>query len=134
MATRDRRAGHRLVPRVLAAGLTAAMAAIHLHLWADGYRSLATIGTMFLINGIVGCVLAAALLVAPARLLGAVALGTALFTAGTLGALVLSLTTGLFGFQESIDAPLVRPTIVVEAVGVVVLTALARPARGRWRR
>ncbi|MFC8507361.1 hypothetical protein ACFU3J_16855 [Streptomyces sp. NPDC057411] len=134
MATRDRRAGHRLVPRVLAAGLTAAMAAIHLHLWADGYRSLATIGTLFLINGIVGCVLAAALLVAPARLLGAVALGTALFTAGTLGALVLSLTTGLFGFQESIDAPLVRPTIVVEAVGVVVLTALARPARGRWRR
>lgn len=125
----------RAVLSVLAAGLTAAMAAIHLHLWDEGFRSLATIGPLFLINGIVGCVLAAALLVAPARLLGPVALVTALFTAGTLGALVLSLTTGLFGFEESMDAPLVRPTIVVEALGVVVLIALAVTApRGRWRR
>ncbi|MFE7514439.1 hypothetical protein ACFU8I_24905 [Streptomyces sp. NPDC057540] len=111
--------------RVAAAGLTATMGAIHLYLWADGYRDLATIGGLFLLNGIVGCLLALALLVAPYRWLGLVATVTALFTAGTLGALFLSLTTGLFGFEESSDAELVRPTLAVETAGIVVLTTLA---------
>lgn len=113
-----------LLLRLTAVALTAAMAAIHLHLWADGYRDIETIGVLFLLNGIIGCALAAALLVAPARLLGAVAAATALFTAGTLGALVLSLTTGLFGFEESLDADLVVPTLAVETAGVVVLAGL----------
>lgn len=114
-----------LVLRLAAAGLTATMGAIHLHLWAEGYRDLATIGGLFLLNGVLGCVLALALLVTPYRWLGLVATATALFTAGTLGALFLSLTTGLFGFEESADAELVRPTVVVETAGVLVLTTLA---------
>ncbi|WP_137989611.1 hypothetical protein [Streptomyces vilmorinianum] len=120
--------------RLTGAGLTAAMAAIHLHLWDGGYRDLATIGVLFLLNGIGGCLLALALLVAPARHVGAVAALTALFTAGTLAALVLSLTTGLFGFEETLDAELVRPTLVVESAGIVVLTALALLARVRLPR
>ncbi|MEV6328607.1 hypothetical protein [Streptomyces sp. NPDC051909] len=111
--------------RLAAAGLTAAMGAIHLHLWAEGYRDLATIGDLFLLNGVLGCVLAVAVLVTPYRWLGLVATATALFTAGTLGALFLSLTTGLFGFEESADAELVRPTAVIETAGVLVLTTLA---------
>ncbi|MFE7600654.1 hypothetical protein [Streptomyces sp. NPDC057494] len=114
-----------LVLRVAAAGLTATMGAIHLYLWADGYRSLAIIGGLFLLNGIVGCLLALTLLVVPYRWLGLVATVAALFTAGTLGALFLSLTTGLFGFEESFDAELVRPTVAVEAAGILVLTTLA---------
>lgn len=114
-----------LVLRLAGAGLTAAMAAIHLRLWAEGYRDLATIGPLFLINGVVGILLALALLVAPVRGLGPIAAVTALFTAGTLGALVLSLTAGLFGFNEYIDAELVRPTLYVETAGVLVLTTLA---------
>ncbi|MEU8621961.1 hypothetical protein [Streptomyces sp. NPDC048623] len=114
-----------LVLRIAGAGLTAAMGAIHLSLWADGYRDLATIGGLFLLNGVLGCVLALAVLVTPYRWLGLVATATALFTAGTLGALFLSLTTGLFGFTESADAELVRPTVVVETAGVLVLTTLA---------
>ncbi|MBB4986529.1 MULTISPECIES: hypothetical protein [Streptomyces] len=114
-----------LLLRLVAAGLTATMGAIHLSLWADGYRDLATIGPLFLLNGIVGCLLAVALLVTPYRWVALVATATALFTAGTLGALFLSLTTGLFGFEESTDAELVRPTLAVETAGIVVLTTLA---------
>ncbi|MGW8768187.1 hypothetical protein ACWGN5_37570 [Streptomyces sp. NPDC055815] len=113
-----------LLLRLAAAGLTATMGAIHLALWADGYRDLATIGWLFLLNGVVGCLLAAALLFTPYRWLGPVAAATALFTAGTLGALFLSLTTGLFGFHESADADLVRPSITIETAGVLVLTTL----------
>ena len=115
----------RIVLRMAGAGLTAAMAAIHLRLWAEGYRDLATIGPLFLINGVVGLLLAVALLVTPVRRLGPVAAVTALFTAGTLGALLLSLTTGLFGFSESTDAELVRPTLYVETAGTAVLATLA---------
>ncbi|WP_369174900.1 hypothetical protein AB5J49_46495 [Streptomyces sp. R28] len=118
-------AAARLVLRLVGAGLTAAMAAIHLRLWAEGYQDLATIGPLFLLNGVVGILLALALLITPVRGLGPVAAVTALFTAGTLGALFLSLTAGLFGFNEYIDAELVRPTLYVEAAGVVVLTTLA---------
>ncbi|MBT1097321.1 hypothetical protein [Streptomyces sp. Tu102] len=124
----------RLVLRLAGAGLTATMAAIHLRLWAEGYRDLATIGPLFLLNGIVGILLALALLVTPVRLLGFVAVGTALFTAGTLGALFLSLNATLFGFGESIDAELVRPTLYVETAGVVVLIALAVTAFGHAHR
>lgn len=117
-----------LVLRLAAAGLTATMGAIHLSLWADGYRDLATIGVLFLLNGVLACLLAVALLLTPYRWLGPVATATALFTAGTLGALFLSLTTGLFGFEESSDADLIRPTIAVETAGILVLTTLALAA------
>ncbi|MET7619810.1 hypothetical protein [Streptomyces sp. NPDC005408] len=115
--------------RLAGAGLTAAMAAIHLALWDDGYRDLATIGVLFLLNGIVGGLLALALLATPTRYVGVAAALGALFTAGTLAALIISLTSGLFGFHESLDAELVRGTIVVESAGIIALAALALLAR-----
>ncbi|MBT2509042.1 hypothetical protein J7I98_24760 [Streptomyces sp. ISL-98] len=120
--------------RLVSAALTVAMAAIHLYLWDDGYRDLETIGVLFLLNGIGGGLLALALLAAPTRYIGVVAVLGALFTAGTLAALVVSLTTGLFGFEETLDAELVKPTIAVESAGIVALTALALLARRRRRR
>ncbi|MER6098959.1 hypothetical protein ABT154_24535 [Streptomyces sp. NPDC001728] len=121
--------------RLAGAALTAAMAAIHLRLWDTGYRDLATIGVLFLLNGIGGALLTLALLAAPTRFLAVPAALGALFTAGTLAGLVVSLTTGLFGFQESIDAELVVPTIVVESAGIIVLAVLAAvTARGFPRR
>ncbi|KQX57378.1 MULTISPECIES: hypothetical protein [unclassified Streptomyces] len=124
-----------LALRLAGAGLTAAMAAIHLRLWDTGYRDLATIGVLFLLNAIGGALLTLALLAAPTRYLAVPAALGALFTAGTLAGLVVSLTTGLFGFEESLDAELVLPTIVVESAGVVVLTVLAlATARGFPRR
>lgn len=123
--------------RVAGAMLSAAMAGIHLYLWVEGYRDIPTIGLLFLLNGIGAGVLTVALLAVPGRLLGPLAALGALFTAGTLGALILSLTVGLFGFQEFPQVPLVTSTLAVESVGTVVLAALAatlaRPTR-EWSR
>jgi len=112
--------------RIIGAGLIAAMAGIHLYLWsAADYRSIPTIGMLFLLNGVVAGVLTVALVATPTRFLAVVAGLSALFTAGTLGALLVSLTVGLFGFVESLAAPLVVPTIVVESAGVLFLAGLA---------
>ena len=53
-------------------------------------------------------------------LLLASVLGT-LFMAGTLLALVLALTVGLFGIHEFLSYRPVPPTLVVESIGTIVL-------------
>ena len=113
-----------IAARVLGAALTAVRAWIHLDLWVGGYRDVPTIGVLFLLNGIGAVLLVLGLLTAPTRVLGTVSGAAALFTAGTLAGLIASLTVGVFGFQEYLGAPLVVTTIIVEAAGTVVLTAL----------
>jgi hypothetical protein len=54
--------------------------------------------------------------------------------AATLGALIISLTVGLFGFRESIAASFVVLSIELESVAIPVLlgcTALAAVASSR---
>jgi len=111
--------------RIIGAGLLAAMAGIHIYLWGDGYRDIPTIGLLFLLNGIGGGILALAVLCTPNRWLPVVAGLSALFTLGTLLALVISLTGGLFGIQEQLRTPFVVTTLIVEGAGVVELTLLA---------
>jgi hypothetical protein len=106
------------------------VAGIHLHLWLGGYRGIPTIGWLFLADVVGTGMLGAFVLVGPSGLLPWALLSAAVAVAGTLGGLVLSLTIGLFGFEESVQAPLVVPTIVVEALSVVVLGILVRLA---WR-
>ncbi|MFL6149159.1 MAG: hypothetical protein ACJ72I_16995 [Pseudonocardiaceae bacterium] len=110
-----------MVARLLAIGLTGAMGWIHLQLWLGGYREVPVVGMLFLLNGIGAIALATALLVAPARLLSIAAMLAALFTAGTLAGLILSLTVGLFGVHESLQTPLVPATLIIESTGVLVL-------------
>ncbi|MGH4010914.1 MAG: hypothetical protein ACRDTH_22615 [Pseudonocardiaceae bacterium] len=117
--------GLMVVGRLLGVGLTAAMGWIHLLLWVDGFREVPVIGPLFLLNTIGAAVLAVALLVVPVRLLSVVAAVTAAFTAGTLVGLILSLTVGLFGVQESLQTPLVPTTLLVESAGVLLLVLLA---------
>jgi len=118
-----------IAAQVLGAALTAVMGGIHLDLWEGGYRDIPTIGVLFLLNSIGAVLLAIALLVTPVRLLGFVSAGGALFTAGTLAALIASFTVGVFGFREYLAVPLVVTTIIVEAAGTGVLTD--QDARGR---
>jgi hypothetical protein len=110
-----------LIARLLGAGLTGTMGWIHLQLWLDGYREVPVVGILFLLNAIGAVALVTALLLAPGRLFSAAAIVTALFTAGTLAGLVLSLTVGLFGVHESLQTPLVPATLIVESTGVLVL-------------
>jgi len=99
--------------RVAGAGLLAASAAIHLDLYLTGYRSIPTIGWLFLLQIIVAFALSVAVLLAPfipASLLPAgvpgaavdagAAAGGAAFALATLGGYLLSLWVGLFGFKE----------------------------------
>lgn len=103
-----------------------AMGGIHLYLVLDGLDGL--LGTLFVLNAIGGLLLAIAMLAAPRRFLPIASVLSLLFIAGTLLALVLAMTVGLFGIAETIDGHLVPTTLVVESVGVIVLavtTALA---------
>ncbi|MDQ6837690.1 MAG: hypothetical protein M3137_04940, partial [Actinomycetota bacterium] len=123
--------------RVVTAGLAAAMGGIHLSLWSTGYRHIHIIGLLFLLNGIGSILLAVGLLATPSRLLAPTAALTVVFTVGTLAGLVLSLTTGVFGFEESTGVPLLTHTVWVESAGIIttaIVAAAYAPATLTWLR
>jgi hypothetical protein len=109
-----------LVLRLVCAGLLIWVAAIHLHLWTEGYRDIPTVGPLFLADAVGGFVLAAVLLVWPRPLAGILGTG---FMISTLGGLIISLNFGLYGFRESLGASFVIETIILESVGAVALLA-----------
>jgi hypothetical protein len=127
-----------LLLRLGCAALLVWIGYIHLHLWLEGYRHIPVNGPLFLLDAIAGFALAAVLLACPRPLAGLLAAG---YTAATLGALLISLGVGLFGFRESISASYVTETLVIETITVlallgwtVLVTAIPRrpaPARGR---
>ncbi len=105
----------RLGLRVAGAALLVATAAIHLDLYLTGYRTIPTIGWLFLLQVISASVLAAAVLVSGSRLVSAAG---AVFAVTTLGGYILSLWVGLFGFTE------VRTTAGI-AAGIIEVAAFA---------
>ena len=72
-------------------------------------------------NAVGGLVLAIAIVVLRGRLLLLASVLSTLFMAGTLLALVLALTVGLFGIHEVLSYRPVPPTLVVESIGTIVL-------------
>jgi hypothetical protein len=117
--------------RIVGALLLLAIAGIHVYLWQDGYRDIDVIGPAFLLQAAVGVGGALLVLIAPPRLLPWAALLGALFALGSLGALLLATTVGLFGFVESTAAELWWETLWVEIAATVVLAVLALAARRR---
>jgi hypothetical protein len=117
------RSGRRAAALLLRLGCVAVLAwigYIHLHLWQQGYRQIPTNGPLFLLDAVAGFALAALLLVWPRPLAGLLAAG---YTASTLGALLISLTMGLFGFRESISASYVTESLTIETITVLALTS-----------
>ena len=105
--------------RLTGTGLLLASGAIHLDLYLTGYRTIPTIGWMFLLQVITAFLLAAALGVTGSWFVAAVGAG---FAASTLVGYLLSVWIGLFGFKE------VRTTAglvagVIDVVAVAVLSA-----------
>jgi predicted lipoprotein with Yx(FWY)xxD motif len=100
------------------AALLVASAAIHLDLYLTGYRSIPTIGWLFLLQVIAGFALAVAIPLTGSWLAAAAGAGFAL---ATLGGYLLSLRVGLFGFTE------VRTTagIVSGVIDVAAFAALS---------
>jgi predicted lipoprotein with Yx(FWY)xxD motif len=112
---------------VAASSLLIVTAAIHLDLYLTGYRTIPTIGWLFLLQVIAAFSLGLAVLAIPGRLVLPGRLAAAAgagFALATLGGYVLSVWIGLFGFTE------VRTTAgivagVAEVAAFVVLAALA---------
>jgi hypothetical protein len=121
--------------RISGAALLVWMAWIHLHLWSEGYRHLATIGPLFMANFVAAMVVALLLLSVPRRrLLAAVAGVGAVLAGGTLAGLALSINIGLFGFTESWNAGFTHMSVAVEIAAALVLVATGAGAAFRSRR
>jgi predicted lipoprotein with Yx(FWY)xxD motif len=127
---RRRRAGSWFEIRLRAAGalLLAGSAGIHLDLYLTGYRSIPTIGWLFLVQLVVGFLLAVAVLVTRSRLTAA---ASAAFALSTLSAYLLAVWIGLFGFREiRTRAGIAAGLIEVAAFGILVMAAIvADPAQ-----
>ncbi len=97
---------------------------VHFHLWGEpgGYRSIATIGPLFLLQSIAGLVIGLGVIVV--RRLWAALIGVG-FTLTTMGGFLLSVTHGLFGFQETWLAPFAQQAFGIEVAAAVVLIAAA---------
>ena len=112
--------------RVAGAALLAATGGIHLDLYLTGYRSVPTIGWLFLLQVIAAFGLALAVLVSGSRLAAAAGAGFAL---STLGGYLLSVWIGLFGFKEvRTTAGIVAGVIEVAAFAALAVLALIPPA------
>jgi len=105
--------------QVLSALSLLAMGGIHLYLVFRGTGGL--IGVLFVLNAIGGLVLAIAMVATPRQFLPLASLLSLLLMVGTLLALVLALTVGLFGIHQQLSAELVVTTLVVESIGTIVL-------------
>jgi predicted lipoprotein with Yx(FWY)xxD motif len=124
------RAWPTLLLRAAGAGLLSAAGAIHLDLYLTGYRTIPTIGWLFLLQVIAAFGLGLAVLAIPGgrlvlagRLAAAAGAGFAL---ATLGGYLLTVWIGLFGFKEvRTTAGIVAGVIDVAAFAVLATLALA---------
>jgi hypothetical protein len=133
--------------RYLGAAALLAVGLDHLDQWsAAHYADIPTIGTLFLLNAVSAAVVAIALalplqrLGGPAgrRLPALLALGGAGIAAGSIAGLLVSETSGLFGFKEDGYRGAIVLSIALEAATVLLLGAYAasalRAATGGGRR
>jgi hypothetical protein len=119
-------------------GLTAAgvllSAVVHLQLYTEGFKDIATIGPLFMLNAIAGLLIGTALLIWPHWLTSFVAAG---FGAATLAAFYISVTVGLFGLNETASG---TPQVLAEVAewvalvfGAALLATQIRPALAKRR-
>lgn len=114
------------VLRILSAIVLLVIAGIHIFLLFDGVGGL--LGVLFVLNSIAGIVLAIGMLALRGRFLAIATVLSLLFVIASLAALLLALTVGLFGITESWNFTLVPETVIVEAIGVVVLAVTTAAA------
>jgi predicted lipoprotein with Yx(FWY)xxD motif len=114
---------------IVGAALLIASGSIHLDLYLTGYRSIPTIGWLFLLQVISAYVLAVAI---PVTRLWLAAASGAGFAIATLGGYLLSLKVGLFGFTEvRTTAGIVAGVIDVAAFAVLAVAVALALGLGR---
>ena len=107
------------VMRILSAIVLFVIGGIHLFLVFDGVGG--ALGASFILNAIAGIALGIGMLTLRGRFLILDAVLGLLFIIASLIALLLALTVGLFGIHEVWTFTLVPETVIVEAIGIVVL-------------
>jgi len=121
-----------VVLRVVGSGLLIVTAAIHLDLYLTGYRTIPTIGWLFLLQVIAAFGLGLAVLAIPRRLVIPSRLAAAAgagFALAILGGYLLSVWIGLFGFKEvRTGAGIAAGLVEVAAFAVLAALALAPAA------
>jgi hypothetical protein len=91
---------------------------IHLHFARGDYRHVHTLNWMFVVQ-FVACIVVALVLLVTRH--AVVAAAGAVLLAGTIVGFILARTRGIFGFHLTFSSSLANETLVVEAVGVVLL-------------
>ncbi|HUB41041.1 MAG TPA: hypothetical protein VMA72_19525 [Streptosporangiaceae bacterium] len=129
MTGRQARGAQWSLLRLAGAGLLFATAGVHLDLYLTGYRTIPTIGWLFLLQVIAGFLVGVAVLVTPSRLVAAVG---AVLALSTLGGYLLTVQFGLFGFREvRTTAGIVAGIIEVAAFAALAVYAAAADLAGR---
>lgn len=120
--------------RLLGALSILGVGAVHLQQYSQGYSTVPTIGTLFLLNAISAGVVGFGLLLPLGRMLdrrrgdaavGVLALAGVGIAVGSLIALFISETGTLFGFSEGGYRTVIDIAIAVEALATVLLTPVA---------
>lgn len=105
---------------LIGAGLLVATSAVHSNLWSESYRSIPTIGNLFVAQALAGVVLALGVVFYRRPLMAVAGIG---YMAATIGGLLVSAEYGLFGFKESLNSPFVQLTLNIEVAGIVAFAA-----------
>jgi hypothetical protein len=97
---------------------------IHFHLWDEtgGYRSIATIGPLFLLQSVSGLVIGLGVIAVRRFWAALVGIGFALTT---VAGFLVTVAHGLFGFKDSWLAPFAQQAFGVEVAAVAVLGVAA---------
>jgi 4-amino-4-deoxy-L-arabinose transferase-like glycosyltransferase len=117
------------LPRLLAAVFLLVGGVMHYNLWSSGYRFIPTIGPLFIANFVGSVALAAAVMVSRRA---TVALAGIIFATGSLTALVLSRTVGVFGFTEPVWTTEALQILASE-IGAIVALGIALTVQIRMR-
>jgi hypothetical protein len=86
-----------------------------------GYRTIPTIGPLFLMQGLAGALLAVVVVFTRRLLMVVTAAG---FMIATIGGFLVSIYFGLFGFMDTLAAPYAGLSLGVEIAGVVVFAVV----------
>jgi hypothetical protein len=95
---------------------------IHLHLWDIAYRHIATIGPLFVVQGVAAFVFAIGATLARRVWTALVGAGTMI---ATLAGFLIAVNYGLFGFQDSFSGSNAVGAFVVEIASAVLFLAAA---------
>ena len=119
-----------LTLRIAIGASLAASGVVHAYLYIHGYRDIPTVGSAFLLQGSVFCALAVLILAGGPGWLQLVA---AIGAMGSLVALALSRTVGLFGFAETgwQPSPYAAITVVAEVLTLLLVGTTALRQRPR---